>query len=151
MEWLVANSWVVWLIVAGLLAFAETMTGDFTLLMLAGGALIGAGVAAFIPGLIWLQIVLALVAAVALLLLLRPTLLERVRSLPGYRSSLDKMVGSPGTAISEVTAAGGEVKVSGEVWSARAVEGSIPAGTEVEVYQIDGAVAVVYPRHQALP
>jgi membrane protein implicated in regulation of membrane protease activity len=151
MEWLTANGWVVWLIVAGLLAFAETMTGDFTLLMLAGGALIGAGVAAFVPGLLWLQIVLALVAAVALLLLLRPTLLERVRSLPGYRSSLDKMVGSPGTAISEVTAAGGEVKVAGEVWSARAVEGSIPAGTEIEVYQIDGAVAVVYPRHQALP
>lgn len=151
MEWLADNGWVIWLIAAGLLALAETLTGDFTLLMLAGGALVGAGVAAFVPGLLWLQIVLALVAAVALLLLLRPTLLERVRSLPGYRSSLDKMVGSPGTAISEVTAAGGEVKVAGEVWSARAVGGNIPAGTEIEVYQIDGAVAVVYPRHQALP
>ncbi len=107
MEWLAANGWVVWLILAGLLALTETLTGDFTLLMLAGGALVGAGVAALIPGLIWLQVVLALVAAVALLLLLRPTLLERVRSLPGYRSSLDKMVGSPGTTISEVTQAGG--------------------------------------------
>ena len=151
MEWLASNPWVVWLIGAGLLAVAESLTGDFTLLMLAGGCLIGAGVAAFVPGLFWLQVVLALAAAVALLLLLRPTLLERVRSLPGYRSSLDKMVGSAGTAISEVTAAGGQVKVSGEVWSARAVEGTIAAGTEVEVYQIDGAVAVVYPRHQVLP
>jgi membrane protein implicated in regulation of membrane protease activity len=151
MEWLAGNPWVVWLVVAGLLALAETMTGDFTLLMLAGGALIGAGVAALIPGLLWLQVVLALTAAVALLLLLRPTLLERVRSLPGYRSSLDKMVGSAGTAISDVTASDGQIKVAGEVWSARAVEGTIAAGTEVEVYQIDGAVAVVYPRHQALP
>lgn len=151
MEWLAGNGWVVWLILAGLLALAETVTGDFTLLMLAGGALVGAGVAALIPGLLWLQVVLALVAAVALLLLLRPTLLERVRSLPGYRSSLDKMVGSSGTAISEITQAGGEVKVAGEVWTARAVEGSIPAGTEIEVYQVDGAVAVVYPRHDALP
>ncbi len=41
--------------------------------------------------------------------------------------------------------------MAGEVWSARAVEGSIPAGIEIEVYQIDGAVAVVYPRHDALP
>jgi len=151
MEWLAGNTWVVWLVAAGLLALAETMTGDFTLLMLAGGALIGAGVAAFVPGLLWLQVILALVAAVALLLLLRPTLLERVRSLPGYRSSLDKMVGSAGTAISDVTASDGQIKVAGEVWSARAVEGTITAGTEVEVYQIDGAVAVVYPRHQALP
>jgi membrane protein implicated in regulation of membrane protease activity len=151
MEWLADNPWVVWLVAAGILALAETMTGDFTLLMLAGGALIGAGVAALIPGLLWLQVVLALAAAVALLLLLRPTLLERVRSLPGYRSSLDKMVGSAGTAISDVTASDGQIKVAGEMWSARAVEGTIAAGTEVEVYQIDGAVAVVYPRHQALP
>ena len=35
--------------------------------------------------------------------------------------------------------------------SAGGVEGTIAAGTEVEVYQIDGAVAVVYPRNLALP
>ncbi len=151
MEWLAGSGWAIWLIAAALLALAETLTGDFTLLMLAGGALIGATAAAIVPGLLWLQVVLALVAAVALLLLLRPTLLARVRSLPGYRSSLDKMVGSSGTTLSEVTTAGGEVKVGGEVWSARAVTGSIAAGTEIEVYQIDGAVAVVYPRRQALP
>ena len=83
--------------------------------------------------------------------LLRPTLLRRVRELPGYRSSLDKMIGSTGVAITEVSAAGGEVKVAGESWTARSVEGTIAAGTEIEVYQIDGAVAVVYPRNLALP
>jgi membrane protein implicated in regulation of membrane protease activity len=37
------------------------------------------------------------------------------------------------------------------VWSARAVEGTIPPGTEIEVYRIDGAIAIVYPRNLALP
>jgi membrane protein implicated in regulation of membrane protease activity len=37
------------------------------------------------------------------------------------------------------------------VWSAHALEGSIDAGTEVEVYRIDGPIAIVYPRHLALP
>lgn len=151
MQWLAENAWVVWLIIAVGLAIAETSTLDFTLLMLASGALAGVGVALFFPGLIWLQILVALIVAVAMLLLLRPTLLAKIRSAPGYRSSLEKMVGSPGVAVTEITTETGEAKVSGESWTARAVEGTIPAGTEIEVYQIDGAVAVVYPRHQALP
>lgn len=151
MQWLAENAWVVWLIIAVGLAIAETSTLDFTLLMLASGALAGVGVALVFPGLIWLQILVALIVAVAMLLLLRPTLLAKIRSAPGYRSSLEKMVGSPGVAVTEITTETGEAKVSGESWTARAVEGTIPAGTEIEVYQIDGAVAVVYPRHQALP
>jgi membrane protein implicated in regulation of membrane protease activity len=151
MQWLAENAWVVWLVLAGGLAVTETATLDFTLLMLASGALAGAATAVFLPGLVWVQIVVALVVAVAMLLLLRPTLLAKIRSLPGYRSSLDKMIGSIGTATTEITTAAGEVKVNGEQWTARSVEGVIPAGTQIEVYQIDGAVAVVYPRHQALP
>jgi membrane protein implicated in regulation of membrane protease activity len=151
MQWLAENSWVVWLVLAGVLAVTETATLDFTLLMLAAGALAGAATAVFLPGLLWIQVVVALVVAVAMLALLRPTLLAKIRSMPGYRSSLDKMIGSTGVATTEITASGGEAKVNGEAWTARAVEGTIPAGAEVEVYQIDGAVAVVYPRHQALP
>ncbi|MBA3021506.1 NfeD family protein [Propionicimonas sp.] len=151
MQWVAENAWLVWLVLAGVLAVTETATLDFTLLMLAAGALAGATAAVFFPGLFWLQIAIALAVAVAMLALLRPTLLQRVRSAPGYRSSMDKMIGSIGTATSQITTAGGEAKVNGESWTARSVEGVIAEGSEIEVYQIDGAVAVVYPRHQALP
>lgn len=151
MQWLADNLWALWLVTAGVLAVTETLTLDFTLLMLASGALAGAATAFFFPGLLWLQIAVAIVVAVAMLFLLRPTLLARVRSAPGYRSSLDKMIGSAGTATSEITTAGGEAKINGEAWSARAVDGVIAAGTEIEVYQVDGATAVVYPRGHALP
>ena len=151
MEWVSEHLWVGWMTLAALLAVAEMLTLDFTLLMLATGALAGGVVALFLPGVLWLQIIVAVVVAVSMLGLLRPTLLAKIRSLPGYRSSVDKMVGSPGVALTQITAEGGEVKVAGEVWSAHSLEGKIEAGTEVEVYRIDGPIAIVYPRHLALP
>ena len=151
MEWVAEHLWAAWLILATLLAVAEMLTLDFTLLMLAAGAVAGGLIALAFPGRVWLQILMAVVVAVAMLGLARPTLLRKIRAMPGYRSSVDKMVGSPGVALTPITADGGEVKVAGEVWSAHSLEGSIDAGTEIEVYRIDGAIAIVYPRHLALP
>lgn len=151
MDWLVENAGIAWLSLAALLAVTELLTLDFTLLMLAVGAAAGGVVAVLFPAAFWLQIGVALLVAVTMLALLRPTLLRRIRDLPGYRSSVDKMVGSSGVALSEITQSGGEVKVAGEVWTAHSIEGRIAAGTEVEVYQIEGVVAIVYPRNLALP
>ena len=121
-EWLAEHAWAAWMVLAALLAMAELLTLDFTLLMLAAGVLAGGVVA-----------------------------LRRLRALPGYRSSIDKMVGSAGIALTEVTPSAGEVKVAGEVWTAHSLEGTIAAGTEIEIYRVDGATAIVYPRHLALP
>jgi membrane protein implicated in regulation of membrane protease activity len=151
-EWLSSNVWSVWLVLGAGLALTELATLDFTLLMLAAGAVAGGATALIFPGLLWLQIAVAVVVAIAMLALLRPTLLEKIRRMPGYRSSVDKLVGSTGVVVAEITAAGGEVKLSGEVWTARSVDGArIAAGEQIEVYQVDGATVVVYPRHQALP
>lgn len=151
-QWLSDNLWSIWLVLGAGLALTELVTLDFTLLMLAAGAVAGGATALIFPGLFWLQIAVAVVVAVLMLALLRPTLLEKIRRMPGYRSSVDKLVGSSGVVVAEITAAGGEVKLSGEVWTARSVDGTpIPAGEQIEVYQVDGATVVVYPRHQALP
>ncbi len=146
-EWLAQNSWAIWLTAAAALAVTEMVTLDFTLIMLAAGALAGAGAAFLFPGLWLVHVLVALAVAGLLLGILRPTLLAKVRNSVGYQSSVAKMVGSSGRAVSEITAAGGEVKVAGEVWSARSFDSStIPAGTPVEVYEVDGTTAVVYPR-----
>jgi len=121
--------------------------GDFTLLMLAAGAGAGAVTAAIVPGLWLLQVIVAVAVAALLLAVLRPTLLRRIREAPGYRSSLDKLVGSEGVATSEITDGHGQVKVDGEEWSARALEpgSTIAVGERIEVYEVDGATLVVYP------
>ena len=152
-DWLGDNSWAIWLSLAFLLAIAEIMSLDLVLIMLAVGALAGAGVAVIAPSLWWLQILVASGISIMMLLLLRPTLLAKVRNMPGYRSSADKMVGSSGVAISQIDKSGGEIKVDGQSWSARPYSSDlvIEQGTEIEVYEIDGVIAVVYPKHGALP
>lgn len=146
-DWLSANWWAFWLIAATVLAVAESLTLDFTLLMLAAGALAGAGTAVLFPGLILVQVIVAVVVAFAMLFLLRPTLLKTVRNAPGYRSSLQRLVGSTGRALTAIDAGSGEVKVAGEVWQARSFnEEAIEAGTPVEIFEVDGTTVVVYPK-----
>jgi membrane protein implicated in regulation of membrane protease activity len=50
--------------------------------------------------------------------------------------------------VKQVDALSGEVRIGGEVWSARAYDETlvIPAGTRVAVFEIQGATALVYPK-----
>lgn len=152
MDWIRAHQWVAWLATSAALACAEMLTLDFTLLMLAAGALAGAGTAWLFPGAWLAQVLVAVVVAGLLLALLRPTLLRNVRNSPGYRSSLDSLVGSQGTATREITATSGEVKVHGETWAARAMSpgGTIAEGEPIEVFEVDATTLVVYPSREGL-
>jgi len=152
-DWLGQNPWALWLTLAVLLGVAEVLSMDFVLIMIAIGAVAGAVIAAIIPGLWPLQILIAAGVSVGMLMLARPTLMRRVNELPGYRSSTDKMVGSSGIATSDITGTGGEIKVDGQTWTARVYtpQTVISKGTEIEVYEIDGAIAVVYPKYGELP
>ncbi|MFT3889591.1 MAG: NfeD family protein [Arachnia sp.] len=151
-EWLTAHLWAGWGLLAVGLAAAELFTLDMTLLMLAAGALAGGLVALVFPALVWLQVAIALATAVATLFLLRPTLLERVRRAPGYRSSLDTLIGASCVATTAITATTGEVKVEGQVWEARSYDSSveIAAGENVEVLGLDGITLLVYPANRPL-
>ncbi len=145
--WLTANGWAFWGVGALGLAAAELLTLDLTLLMLAAGAAAGGATALVFPGLWWLQVVVAVTVAILTLVVLRPTLLSKVRNAPGYRSSLESLVGSTGVATAEITASVGEVKVQGQIWDARAFDPSMSVGPgdDVEVYGIDGITLIVYP------
>lgn len=152
LDWIRANLWAGWGILAAMLAAAELLTMDLTLLMLASGAAAGGLTALIFPGLVWLQVLVALATAVLTLFLLRPTLLERVRKAPGYRSSLDTLVGATGRATAQITRAAGEAKVAGQVWEARSFDPAvvIEAGEDIEVYGLDGITLIVYPSRRQL-
>lgn len=152
-DWLAEHMWALWLGVALVLACAEMLTLDLTLLMLAGGALAAAGVSLILPGMIVVQVLVGAAVAIAMLWFLRPTLLEKVRNAPGYRSSLSKLLGSQGEATAEITASGGEVKVEGQLWTARTLDPAVTvhAGQRVEIYEVDGTTLVVHPLEHGLP
>ena len=145
-EWVRENVWAGWFGLGLVLGAAEMLTLDLTLLMLAAGAIAGGLTALVLPGLFIVQVVVALAVSVMLLFLLRPTLLAKVRSAPGYRNSLNQLVGSLAVATTEITADGGEVKVDGLVWQAHlVVPGRVSVGQKVEVQEVNGTTLMVYP------
>lgn len=146
-DWMGQHKWALWAALALLLASAEMLTLEFTLLMLAVGALAGGITAVIVPHLVAVQILVALVVSGVTLGFLRPTLLRRVRNAPGYRSSLQKLVGSEALVTRQVTAGGGgEVKVDGDIWQAVPVDPDmvIEPGEKVDIYEVDGTTLKVY-------
>ncbi|GAB3622743.1 hypothetical protein GCM10027418_08250 [Mariniluteicoccus endophyticus] len=148
MEWIGDHTWAAWLCLALGLGAAEMLTVDLTLLMLALGALAGGATALVAPDQFVVQVAVGVVVALASVFLLRPPLLARVRSARGYRGSVDQLVGSQAVAVAPIAPGGrGEIKVNGDTWTARswAPGVAVRAGEQVEVVEIDGAIAVVRP------
>jgi membrane protein implicated in regulation of membrane protease activity len=137
--------WLWWLGAALLLIAIEVVTLDFVLLMFAGGA-IAAGIANALGAPLPVQILVFAVVSVLLLVAIRPWLLRHLRTrVPLVETNAAAQVGRLAIVVQDVGVHGGRVKLSGEVWSARAARtGAIfPVGAELRVVQIDGATAVV--------
>ncbi len=139
--------WLVWLIAAGALAAVEVLTLTLVLGMLSIAA-VAAGLIAALGAPAAAQVAVFAGVAVLLLAVVRPVA-RRHRHMPAaIRTGTDALVGKRGTTLTEVTAQGGQVRIGGEVWSARTYDDQqvIPAGASVDVAQIDGATAVLIPR-----
>ena len=142
---------VLWLIGGVLLALAELFTGDFILIMLAGGAFAAAGTAALSgnsPGAIALQALVFAVVSAAGLAGARPALKRHLhkRSDDDARIGMDALEGSEATVIEQVTSGAGMVKIGGELWTARAYDATqvIDPGDRVRVVEVKGATALVW-------
>ena len=140
-------AWIVWLVVAAVLGVAELMTTTFALGIIAVGALVAAGVGAMhlaIP----FQLLAFVVASAAGLGFVLPIARRHIKQPPLLKTGPAALVGRSARVLEEVTEHGGRVRIGGEVWSARAYDESliIPVGRVVDVMQIEGATALVYPR-----
>jgi membrane protein implicated in regulation of membrane protease activity len=144
-DWLGDNAWAGWLGLAVMLGIVETFTLDLVFLMLAGGAVAGAVAAAFGAPLL-LQAVVAVVASAALLGVVRPIARRHLRTPLETRTGVAALVGRDALVIARVDAHSGQVKLGGEVWSARAFDDHdvIEPGERVQVAEIEGATALVY-------
>ncbi|MEW2068869.1 NfeD family protein [Streptomyces sp. NPDC007346] len=139
--------WFAWLLAAAALGAAEFFTLTLVFGLLAGAALVAAVVAGVGIGLLGQLVALALAAAAGLVIV-RPVALRAMARTPVSREGSDALIGKRAEVVQEVTATHGLVKLSGEEWSARALDEShvIPVGSLVDVMEIEGATAVVYPR-----
>ena len=144
--------WLLWLAAALGAGILEVTSLNLVFAMFAVGALAGAGTA-LAGGPLPVQVLAFAAVTAAMLVVARPIGLKYLRrSAPPVATNVAALLGRDAEAISELSSRGGQVKLAGEVWSAR-LQGPavIPAGTSVRVVAIDGATAVVTPAPGALP
>lgn len=138
-----------WLIIALGLVAVELVTVDLIFLMLAGAA-VAAGIAELLGLELLGQGIVFAVAAMILLFLVRPWA-KRVlqRSTPDILTNTPALVGKGALVTQMVTRNGGQVRLDGQIWSARLEAASphsmLAVGTAVVVKDIDGATAIVSP------
>ena len=139
-------AWIVWLIVAAVLGVAELITFTFALGIIAVAACVAAAAAAHLG--LPFQLLAFVLAAAAGLGFVLPVARKHVKQPPLLKTGPAALVGRPARVMEEVTGHSGRVRIGGEEWSARAYDETlvIPVGHTVDVMQIEGATALVYPR-----
>jgi membrane protein implicated in regulation of membrane protease activity len=143
-DWIRDHAAAAWIGGAVVLALVEMASLDLVLLMFALGAL-AAAVAAGLGAPVWVAVLVFALVSLGLLFFVRPPMVERLHAGPTLATGHEALVGKSAVVSEPVDSHGGRVKLSGEVWSARAESDgeSFDTGTEVVVTRIDGATAVV--------
>ena len=136
---------LVWLLLGIALIVAEVFSGDFVLVML-GIASLGAAVAESLNAGTILDLVVFLVLAAGLIVGARPLLKRRFQAVEHTRTNVDALKGSSAVVVATVNEHGGQVRIGGEIWSARAYENTqvFEPGQKVIVMDISGATAIVW-------
>ena len=134
-----------WLAAAVLFLLAEAATMGLTSIWFAVGAL-AAMILALLGCGLPVQIGGFLVAAGALLVMLRP-LTKKYFRIGKEKTNADRVIGMKAIVIQAIdnNAAVGQVRVAGQIWTARSSDPTlvIPEGTEVTVQAISGVKVIV--------
>lgn len=138
-------AWGIWAIISVVLFIIEVLTVDFTFIMIAGGALAATGVSAAGGNLV-VQIITFAVVTTLLLFFVRPWVRDHVNNSSTGESNVYALAGRVATTLTPVDKFTGRVKIGGEVWSAKTVQGEIAADHKVIVLSVEGAQLVVAPK-----
>ena len=139
------DMWIIWLIIAGFFFILEIMTAGFLVCWLGVGALVAMLLSFFIDNII-LEVTAFAVVSIVLIVLTKPLVKKFVdkKTIP---TNTDSLIGQEGVVIETIDSIRGvgQVKLNGEVWSAKSIEGSsiIEKDTKVVVKEITGVKLVV--------
>ena len=141
-------AWQIWLIIAGVCLVVEIATVGFLVFWLAVAALITCVLSLFIDNVL-IQTAIFVILSAVLIFLTRP-LAKKLSSKDTLVTNANSIVGKEAIVIKEIneeTSNIGQVKVSGDIWSAICNSSTepIPVGSKVKITKIDGVKLVVVP------
>lgn len=140
--------WQIWLIISGICFIFEMATVGFFIFWFGIGAILSMFVSMVCPENIFLQSVVFIVSSVILLFLTKPLVDKFTKKDKKLETNAFSIIGKKGIVIQDInsTYGIGQIKVSGEVWSAKTLNNTIiEKGTEIEIIKIEGVKAVVKP------
>ena len=139
--------WKIWLILAGLFLVIEIISLGFLVFWFAMGALI-AMIASFFIDNVVIQSVIFIISSTILLFATKPLVnkvLPKESLIKTNSASLEGKIGKVTIDIDPIEA-NGQVKVNGEVWSAKSASNTyIAKDTEIIVEKIEGVKLIVKP------
>lgn len=142
------NMLFIWLIALIVLIVIELATMWLTTIWFALGALVAAITAALHAPVV-LQVVLFLVISIVSFIFTRP-LAVKYFNRDRVRTNVESLIGRQGVVISEINNVEGigQIQVGGQEWSARTrMDGmTVPVGTVVVVYAVNGVKLIVEPK-----
>ena len=133
-----------WLILLVVFALAEAATVTLVSIWFAAGALVALLVSLVTDNLV-IQILAFLVVSALCMALVRP-LTRKYFTARASATNLDRLIGTDAVVTETIDnlAATGQIKASGQVWTARSdSEETIPKGTIITVLRIEGVKMIV--------
>jgi membrane protein implicated in regulation of membrane protease activity len=143
MEFFLANAPWVWLGLVVLLTVIEALTMGLTTIWFACGALVMVFVSLTrIPFVAQATVFLAVSGA--LLAFTRPLAVKKLKA-GSVKTNIDSLIGKEALVIKQITRfEKGEIKLNGQIWSARSEDGSdIAQNEKCRVMRIEGVQAIV--------
>ena len=138
------HAWT-WFALAGTCAVLEILNLSLVFASFAIGAVV-AGISRLLGANAPTQWIVFAVATV-LTLRLKPILSKFIfRKTPPSDTGINALIGNKAITTSDVSDSAGTISLKNETWTARTDTGAIPAGSDVTIVRIDGAVAIVVPR-----
>lgn len=140
--------WPVWLIIAGVCFIIEMMTVGFFVFWFGIGALLTMIISLIFPDNLVLQATVFVISSTLLIFCTKPLVKKLSKSDKKVATNAYSIIGKKGIVMQDInpTHGVGQIKVAGEVWSAKTSDGSmLEKGCEIEVKEIDGVKAVVEP------
>ena len=144
-EYLLANMWQVWAVIAVLCLILELSSGDFFIICFSIGAVFAVVAAAVGMSVYWQIAIFALFSLIAIFTV-RPVALRYLhKNEPNKPSNADALLGRTGRVTEDIPAEGtGYVQIDGDQWRAvSSTKAAIATGTTVRVVNRESTIITV--------
>lgn len=134
----------IWIGFAVLMAVCEALTAQLVSIWFVIGAGCAAVTTIFTPS-IPIQSAVFLIVSLIALIVTRPIVNRLKKNESRINTNAERLIGRIGDVLSDITDAEtiGQVKVSGEVWSAKSSDAPITKGEKIKVLSIEGVKLIV--------